>query len=75
MCGGGGTHVDSCLIRTAILTHSEGSHSAEQWKASIGCGGAITALSNSNDEYEEMLLKSRAVRAAISEWAQSREGS
>lgn len=63
------------VIRTAILTHSEGRHSAEQWKASIGCGGAITALSNSNDEYEEMLLKSRAVRAAISEWAQSRESS
>jgi para-aminobenzoate synthetase len=35
---------------------------------SVGCGGAITALSDSDDEYDEMLLKSRIVRSAISDW-------
>ena len=61
------------IIRTAVLTPSEAKDDAsEAWKVSIGCGGAITALSDSNDEYDEMLLKSRAVREAISEWAQSR---
>jgi para-aminobenzoate synthetase len=62
------------IIRTAVLTPVEArGDSSEAWKVSIGCGGAITALSDSNDEYEEMLLKSRAVREAISEWAQSRQ--
>eukprot|EP00804_Cyclotella_cryptica_P015653 CCRYP_003652-RA/>CCRYP_003652-RA protein AED:0.21 eAED:0.21 QI:0/-1/0/1/-1/1/1/0/689 len=61
------------IIRTAVLTPSESFDKlTEVWQVSIGCGGAITALSNSNDEYEEMLLKSRAVRAAISEWSQNR---
>ncbi|KAK6144789.1 hypothetical protein DH2020_021609 [Rehmannia glutinosa] len=35
--------------------------------ASIGAGGAITALSNSNDEYEEMVLKTRAPTKAVLE--------
>ncbi|KAK6137958.1 hypothetical protein DH2020_028301 [Rehmannia glutinosa] len=35
--------------------------------ASIGAGGAITALSNSNDEYEEMVLKTRAPSKAVLE--------
>lgn len=62
------------IIRTAVLTPLEArDDSSEAWKVSIGCGGAITALSDSNDEYDEMLLKSRAVREAISEWAQSRQ--
>jgi len=62
------------VIRSAILTQSKKDHSDEEettmetWKASIGCGGAITALSNSDDEYEEMLLKSRVVRRTISDW-------
>ncbi|KAL7487322.1 hypothetical protein ACHAW6_012920 [Cyclotella cf. meneghiniana] len=61
------------VIRTAVLTPSDCNDKlTEAWKVSIGCGGAITALSNSNDEYEEMLLKSRAVRAAILEWLQTR---
>ncbi|KAL7543480.1 hypothetical protein ACHAWF_007399 [Thalassiosira exigua] len=61
------------VIRSAVLTptdddrHDKGM-GAERWKASIGCGGAITALSNSEDEYEEMLLKSRVVRGSISDW-------
>jgi para-aminobenzoate synthetase len=61
------------VIRTAVLTPSDCYDKlTEAWKVSIGCGGAITALSDSNDEYEEMLLKSRAVRAAILEWLQTR---
>ena len=38
-------------------------------EAAMRCGGAITmALSDSNNKYEEMLLKSRIVRRTISEW-------
>ena len=37
-------------------------------EAAMRCGGAITALSDSDDEYEEMLLKSRIVRRTISDW-------
>ncbi|CAB9510747.1 Probable aminodeoxychorismate synthase, chloroplastic [Seminavis robusta] len=40
-----------------------------QWKVSIGAGGAITALSESTDEYEEMILKASAVIRAVEEWA------
>ena len=59
------------IIRSAVLTPSsskEEDDDVDRWKASIGCGGAITALSDSEDEYEEMLLKSRVVRSTISEW-------
>ena len=38
-------------------------------KISVGAGGAITALSETEDEYEEMLLKARAVVQAVQEWA------
>ena len=59
------------VIRSAVLTPmSSDDENVEAWKVSIGCGGAITALSNSDDEYEEMLLKSKAVRGAISEWVE-----
>eukprot|EP00986_Skeletonema_menzelii_P009220 scaffold4145_cov152-Skeletonema_menzelii.AAC.4 len=58
------------IIRSAVLTPiPNADDSMESWKASIGCGGAITALSDSNDEYDEMLLKSRIVRHSISQWA------
>lgn len=60
------------VIRSAILTPMSSTDGAETWKASIGCGGAITALSDSDDEYEEMLLKSRVVRRTISDWAAKR---
>jgi len=59
------------IIRSAVLTPSsskEEDDNVDMWKASIGCGGAITALSDSEDEYSEMLLKSRVVRRTISEW-------
>ena len=66
------------VIRSAVLTPSrtssgsgdEGEPSgSETWNVSIGCGGAITALSESDDEYREMLLKSRVVRSTVSGWA------
>ena len=53
------------VIRTAVLSSSQN----DRWKVSVGAGGAITALSESDDEYQEMLLKSRAVRKAVEEWA------
>jgi para-aminobenzoate synthetase len=58
------------VIRTAVLTPADG-HDA--WNISIGAGGAITALSESTDEYEEMILKSSAVVGAVQEWACSSE--
>ena len=64
------------IIRSAILTPIPNTDdSMECWKASIGCGGAITALSDSNDEYDEMLLKSRIVRHSISQWAAQQHSS
>ncbi|KAL6578046.1 hypothetical protein OROMI_010374 [Orobanche minor] len=48
------------VIRSIVIDDGE---------ASIGAGGAVTALSNSNDEYEEMVLKTRAPIKAVSECA------
>ena len=44
------------VIRTVIIHEGE---------ASIGAGGAIVALSNAEDEYEEMILKTRAPAKAV----------
>ncbi|GLD92546.1 hypothetical protein PINS_up001105 [Pythium insidiosum] len=53
------------IIRTAVLTpHS----------VSLGSGGAIVALSESNDEYDEMLLKTKALVQAIGSFATGRDG-
>lgn len=52
------------IIRTAVVTPDENGGR----KISIGAGGAITALSETQDEYEEMLLKARAVVQAVQEW-------
>ncbi|KAJ0396526.1 hypothetical protein P43SY_003737 [Pythium insidiosum] len=53
------------IIRTAVLTpHS----------VSLGSGGAIVALSESDDEYDEMLLKTRALVQAIGSFATGRDG-
>ena len=37
-------------------------------EAATRCGGAIMALSDSDNKYEEMLLKRRIVRRTISDW-------
>jgi para-aminobenzoate synthetase len=54
------------IIRSAVMTQSE---NKDGWKISIGAGGAITALSEVQDEYDEMELKARAVKAAVQQWA------
>jgi para-aminobenzoate synthetase len=55
------------IIRSAIVTPTtDGSQ-----KISIGAGGAITALSETQDEYDEMLLKARALVESAQEWAKS----
>ncbi|KAH6763597.1 para-aminobenzoate synthase family protein [Perilla frutescens var. hirtella] len=47
------------VIRTIVIHEGE---------ASVGAGGAITALSNPSDEYEEMVLKTRAPTKAVIEY-------
>eukprot|EP00536_Pseudo-nitzschia_multiseries_P000762 jgi/Psemu1/179521/e_gw1.9.182.1 len=54
------------LIRSATVTPSD---RKDEWKVGIGAGGAITALSEAEDEYDEMLLKARAVKEAVQRWA------
>ena len=52
------------IIRTAVLTESQ----ISTWNLTIGAGGAITALSESEDEFDEMLLKSKALKDAVQRW-------
>jgi anthranilate/para-aminobenzoate synthase component I len=59
------------VIRSIVVTPLTGD---DGWNVSIGAGGAITALSESDDEYEEMLLKARAVKEAVEMWASSATG-
>ena len=61
------------IIRTAVMTPGDSDSSNtekddDSWKISIGAGGAITYLSDSEDEYEEMLLKARAIRESVQTW-------
>ena len=60
------------MIRSAAVTPSEKGN--DEWKVSIGAGGAITALSDAEDEYDEMMLKARAVLAAVDKWASLIDG-
>jgi para-aminobenzoate synthetase len=57
------------IIRSAVVTPTE----TGGQKISIGAGGAITALSETQDEYDEMLLKARAVVQSVQEWASRNE--
>lgn len=60
------------IIRTAILTPEWSTLDVSRndyWKVSIGAGGAITALSQPTDEYNEMKLKASAIIGAVEEWA------
>jgi len=61
------------IIRTAIVTPIE--NDKDHWRVTIGAGGALTAMSEVNDEYDEMLLKSAAVRDAVSIWSSRSEES
>ncbi len=69
------------IIRSAVITPSRikddfdgddaSRRAVDGWKVSIGAGGAITALSEAQDEYDEMQLKANAVVASVQEWASS----
>lgn len=52
------------IIRTAVITPTS---------ISLGSGGAIIALSDTDDEYDEMLLKTRALVSAIGFFATGRD--
>ena len=54
------------VIRTAVVTPLP---QVGSWQVSVGAGGAITILSESEDEYDEMILKASAVMKAVDEWA------
>jgi len=53
------------LIRSACVTPAE---KKDEWKVGIGAGGAITALSDAEDEYNEMRLKASAVIESVEKW-------
>ena len=66
--------IRTAVIKTTTLSDSEESSFEEisQSKArtleqsiSIGAGGAITILSDPEAEYEEMMLKSRAIKESV----------
>ena len=52
------------IIRSAVIIQ-DGKNGQ---RIKIGAGGAITALSEPNDEYDEMLLKTGAVVQAVQDW-------
>lgn len=45
------------IVKRSVVIHED--------EASIGAGGAITALSNPDEEYKEMILKARAPANAV----------
>ena len=55
-------------IRTIKNKSESGNSSSIDWKINIGSGGAITALSDCEDEFDEMILKIKPVQAAVQEW-------
>lgn len=54
----------SVLIRTAVLSRPAGD-SGEEWSFHLGLGGAITADSSPEDEWQEIITKSRGVLGAL----------
>lgn len=59
------------IIRTAVVTPDPDESEPNNWLIKIGAGGAITALSESGDEFDEMLLKARAIQLSVQDWYQS----
>ena len=64
----------SCPSREGVIEHKEENRSCDcdryGWSVNVGAGGAITVLSDKQDEYDEMMLKARAVTRAVQIWAQ-----
>eukprot|EP00553_Chaetoceros_curvisetus_P008319 CAMPEP_0204630942 /NCGR_PEP_ID=MMETSP0717-20131115/21616_1 /ASSEMBLY_ACC=CAM_ASM_000666 /TAXON_ID=230516 /ORGANISM="Chaetoceros curvisetus" /LENGTH=375 /DNA_ID=CAMNT_0051648369 /DNA_START=39 /DNA_END=1163 /DNA_ORIENTATION=- len=56
------------VIRTAVVAPDRLSNDEKSWEVAIGAGGAITALSESDDEFDEMLLKASAIKKSVKEW-------
>lgn len=69
--GGGGDF--SVVIRTAIKIDAPNPASAIEDVWNIGAGGAITALSDPQMEYEEMLTKFRSTAAAFEQGCEIEE--
>ncbi|KAL5442845.1 hypothetical protein PMIN06_008912 [Paraphaeosphaeria minitans] len=63
--GGGGDF--NVIIRTAVKIDAPSSASAVEDVWSIGAGGAVTALSDPQSEYDEMLAKFSSTAAAFEE--------
>jgi para-aminobenzoate synthetase len=63
------------VIRTAVWERlscpEQDACSASAWRVSIGVGGAIVALSDPESEYEEMVLKAKAVIESIQKVVQT----
>lgn len=60
----------SIVIRTAIIAASGGGAP----RLRVGAGGAITALSDPDDEWEEIMVKARPVLGAVSRSIAGAEG-
>jgi para-aminobenzoate synthetase len=61
------------IIRTAVLSHDNNKNDDDDgtgnWKVRIGAGGAITALSDRQSEFDELMLKADVVVRSVQEWA------
>lgn len=63
----GGAGDFSVVIRTAVKIDTANTASATEDTWTIGAGGAVTALSDPESEYEEMLAKFKSTAAAFEE--------